>query len=76
MTGDLHLSKFTELEELQILYTLDSLIDMKDAFTNLKIKTLLISGDLVVDSQTKDYIANLRRDGIKVEIVGPQIWDS
>ena len=73
MTGDLHLSKFTELEELQILYTLDSLIDMKDAFTNLKIKTLLISGDLVVDSQTKDYIANLRRDGIKVEIVGPQI---
>jgi hypothetical protein len=73
MTGDLHLSKFTELEELQILYTLDSLIDMKDAFTNLKIKKLLISGDLIVDSQTKDYISELRRNGIKVEIVGPQI---
>jgi hypothetical protein len=46
---------------------------MKDAFTNLKIKKLLISGDLIVDSQTKDYISELRRNGIKVEIVGPQI---
>jgi len=73
MTGNLHLSKFTELEELQILYTLDSLIDMKDAFTNLKIKKLIISGDLIVDNQTKDYISELRREGIKVEIVGPQI---
>lgn len=73
MTGDLHLSRFTELEELQLLYTLDSLIDMKEAFANIKIKKLLISGDLIVDSQTKDYISELKRGGVKVEIVGPQI---
>ncbi len=73
MTGDLHLSKFTELEELQIIYTLDSLMDMKEAFTNLNIKKLVISGDLIVDKQTKDYISELRRGGLKVEIVGPQI---
>lgn len=73
MTGDLHLSRFTKLEELQMLYTLESLLDMKESFVNLKIKKLVISGDLVVDTQTKDYISELRRSGIKVEILGPQI---
>lgn len=73
MTGDLHLSRFTKLEELQILYTLDSLLDMKEAFVNLNIKKLLLSGDLIVDTQTKEYVSELRKSGIKVEIVGPQI---
>ena len=73
MTGDIDLSIFTELEELQILYTLDTLADMKEGFSNLKVKKLVISGDLIVDKQTKEYLSELRRSGIKVEIVGPQI---
>jgi hypothetical protein len=73
MTGDIDLSIFTELEELQILYTLDTLADMKEGFSNLKVKKLVISGDLIVDKQTKEYVSELRRSGIKVEIVGPQI---
>ena len=73
MTGDIDLSIFTELEELQILYTLDTFSDMKEGFSNLKVKKLVISGDLIVDKQTKEYLSELRRSGIKVEIVGPQI---
>lgn len=73
MTGDIDLSIFTELEELQILYTLDTLDDMKKGFSNLKVKKLVISGDLIVDKQTKEYLSELRRSGIKVEIVGPQV---
>lgn len=73
MTGDIDLSIFTELEELQILYTLDTFSDMKEGFSNLKVKKLVISGDLIVDKQTKEYVSELRRSGIKVEIVGPQI---
>jgi hypothetical protein len=46
---------------------------MKEGFSNLKVKKLVISGDLIVDKQTKEYVSELRRSGIKVEIVGPQI---
>ena len=71
--GDLNISKFTELEELHLLYTLDSLNDLKESFDNLKIKKLAISGDLMSDKKTQEYLKELRGRGIKVEIIGPQI---
>jgi hypothetical protein len=72
-TGDMNLSQFKNLEELHIVYTVDTLEELKDITENLSIKKLVLSGDLIKDKSSKEYIQNIRKQGIKVEIVGPVI---
>lgn len=73
LTGDMNLSQFKKLEELHIIYTIDSLEELKDLTENLSIKKLVLSGDLIKDKSSKEYIQVIRKQGIKVEIVGPVI---
>ena len=73
MTGVFNLSEFKNLNELQIIYTLDSVQELSEILTNTKIKDLTISGDLISDKESKDYIQSLRKGGIKVKVVGPVI---
>jgi hypothetical protein len=73
LSGDMNLSQFKNLEELHIVYTVDSLEELKDLTENLNIKKLVLSGDLIKDKSSKEYIQGLRKNGIKVEIVGPVI---
>lgn len=73
LTGSLGFSQFKNLEELQIVYTLDTFAELKDLTENLGIKKLVISGDLVKDKESKEQINQVRKRGIKVEIVGPVI---
>jgi hypothetical protein len=73
LTGSLGFSQFENLEELHIVYTLDTIEELKDLTENLKIKKLVLSGDLIKDKESKIQINQLRQRGIKVEIVGPVI---
>jgi hypothetical protein len=73
LTGTLGFSQFDKLEELHIVYTLDTIEELKDLTENLKIKKLVLSGDLIKDKESKNQINQLRQRGIKVEIVGPVI---
>jgi hypothetical protein len=71
--GGIQLSSFKELEVLHLIYTLDSLDEATEALANTKIGKLVISGDLASGEEAKSFISDLRRKGIKVEIVGPVI---
>jgi len=73
LTGELGFSQFEKLEELHIVYTLDTIEELKDLTENLKIKKLVLSGDLIKDKESKIQVNQLRQRGIKVEIVGPVI---
>jgi hypothetical protein len=73
LTGQLTFSQFKNLKELHLIYTLDTLTDMKEALLNLNLDKLVISGDLINDKSSKELITDIKRSGTKVEIVGPQI---
>jgi hypothetical protein len=73
LTGKLDFSQFENLEELHLVYTLDSLADMKEALLNLNLDKLVISGDLISDKESKQLITDIKKSGTKVEVVGPQI---
>jgi len=73
LTGELGFSQFQNLEELHIVYTLDTIEEIKDLTENLRIKKLVLSGDLIRDKEAKAQINQVRSRGIKVEIVGPVI---
>lgn len=73
ITGDLQLSQFEKLEELHLVYTLDSLDEALEAVSNTQIKKLVISGDLVSGENGKQMLQNIRRKGIRVETIGPVI---
>jgi hypothetical protein len=68
----MNLSQFKKLDELHMIYTLDSISELKDLTENLSIKKLVISGDLIKDKESKEYVNNLKKS-MKVEIVGPVI---
>ena len=73
LTGELGFSQFKNLEELHIVYTLDTIEELKDLTENLGIKKLVLSGDLIKDKESKAQVNQLKQRGIKVEIVGPVI---
>lgn len=70
--GKLDFTKFKKLQELHLVFTLDSL-DEISALENTNIKKLVLSGDLIKDKEAKAQIAQFRQRGIKVDIVGPVI---
>lgn len=69
--GAFNFSDFKALEELQVIYTLDSAEDLKTIVPE-NLKKLIISGDLVT-KEGKSIISSLRSKGVKIEIVGPVI---
>lgn len=73
LTGDLNFNQFESLEELHIVYTLDTIEELRELTDNLKIKKLVLSGDLIKDKEAKAQINQVRQRGIKVDIVGPVI---
>ena len=73
ISGELNLTGFKNLEELHFIYALDDLAQLKDLTENLKVKKLVLSGDLIKDKESKLYINSLKQRGLKVEIVGPVI---
>jgi hypothetical protein len=70
--GELDLSKFSNLEELHLLYSLESFDEILSINLD-KIKKMVISGDLIKNKENKLKISELKRSGKKIEIVGPVI---
>lgn len=73
MSGIPDFSVFKKLEELHIVYTLNTLDELIKIIDNIKIKRLTISGDLLDSKSVKGYTSLLKGKGIKLEIVGPII---
>lgn len=71
-TTSLDFSIFENLEELQVIYTLDSYQDLANLSVSKNLKKMVISGDLVT-KESKPVIGSLKSKGIKIEIVGPVI---
>jgi hypothetical protein len=69
--GSFDFSEFKSLEELQVIYTLDSVEDLKTIVPE-NLKKLVISGDLAT-KESKSILGSLRSKGVKIEIVGPVI---
>lgn len=69
---NLDFSMMGELDELQLIYTLNKneLIGILDS---VKFKKLVLSSDLLTNVKNKNYINSLKSKGIKVEIVGIKI---
>ena len=70
--NNLNVSVFENLEELHLVYTLDSLEELKRTLENVNIKKLVLSGDLLSDRESKDFVNSLK-SRMKIEIVGPVI---
>lgn len=70
--NNLDFNSFGDLEELHLIYTLDSLNELKTAISNTNLSKLVISGDLISGKEGKSYLSELRRK-MKVEIIGPVI---
>ena|ERR1035437_1507854 len=69
---NLDLSAMGDLEELQLVYTLESNTKLKDIMSGVTVKKLVISGDLV-SKENKAYLNSLKSKGIRIETVGPVI---
>jgi hypothetical protein len=69
---DLNLSKLGDIDELQLIYTLDPEYLTK-ALEGVNAKKLVLSGDLVSNKENKKLINSLKGKGVKVDIVGPII---
>lgn len=70
---NLDLSIFKNLEELHLVYTIDDIEQMENVIKNLKLKKLVISGDLASGKENKKYINSIKSKGVKVETIGPVI---
>lgn len=70
--NDLNISVFDKIEELHLIYTLDSLDELKTTLENVNVKKLVLSGDLLSDRESKDFVNSLK-NRMKIEIVGPVI---
>ncbi len=69
-TSELNFGAFANLEELHMIYTVNSFDDIN--IDGLKLKKLVISGD-IVNADSKKKINKLKQAGIKVEIIGPVV---
>lgn len=73
IVGDLDLSKFENLEELELVYTLDTLDQLKAIVSNLELKKLSVSGDLFSTPEGKTYLKSLRKGKMEIKIIGPVV---
>ena len=72
--NNLDLSELQELDTLELLFTIDS-DNLDSVLSSVKIKNkLVLSSDLVSDKKNKELVNELKKKGLKIEIIGPRIW--
>lgn len=64
---DLNLSGLS-VDELQLIYTTTQ--PLAEVLGDVKVKKLVISGDLLSDKENKDFVIGLKKSGVKVETIG------
>lgn len=67
---NINLAKFGTLDELGLIYTLPSGGSIEKALGGIKVKKLIISGDLLSNVENKEFIKKLKNSKVRVEIVG------
>jgi aspartate carbamoyltransferase catalytic subunit len=60
------------LEELHLVYTIND-EELIPIVQNMNLKKLVISGDLLSTKENKSLLNDLKKKGVKIEIVGPVI---
>lgn len=71
--NNLDLSDLQELDTLELLFTIDS-DNLESVLSSVKIKNkLVLSSDLVSDKKNKELVNELKKKGLKIEIIGPRI---
>jgi len=68
---DIKLSNFGKINELKLLYTIDS-DKLISVLEGISFKKLVLSSD-IISKENNNYINALKKKGIKVEIHGPKI---
>lgn len=61
-----------KLDELHLIYTLDSIDELVKCIENIDVKILTISGDLA-GKENKSILNSIKSKGVKIKIVGPVI---
>lgn len=69
--GELDFRKLPNLEEVQVIYSADSLDEVLNGLDS--VKKIVISGDLIKSKEDKLKVSQLKRSGKKIEIIGPVI---
>jgi hypothetical protein len=69
---NLNLSRLGDIDELQLIYTLDP-EDLSKALEGVNAKKLVLSSDLLSLPENKKFINSLKLKGVKLEMVGPAI---
>jgi hypothetical protein len=67
---NLNLSLFKEIDELELVYTLDEGDKLESVMSGTKVKLLRVSGDVLSLKENKKFIQDLKRSGTKVEVIG------
>jgi len=70
---NLDMSIIKNIDELQLLFTLDRDTKLSEVLKDIKVKKLTISGDVLSNKENKQFINSLKSKGLKVEIIGPII---
>lgn len=65
-----NLKNFNRLDELELVYTLDSGDKLSEVLGGVKVGKLRISGDVLESKENKEFIQGLKKSGTKVETVG------
>ena len=71
-TDGVDFSKLENIQELHLVYTIND-EELIPSVRGLNLKKLVISGDLLSLSENKSFINDLKKKGVKIEIVGPVI---
>ena len=69
---DIDISIFNKLEELEIIYTIETDKLISEIIPDT-IKLLTISSDILLNKDNKEFINSLKRSGKEVKIIGPKI---
>jgi len=71
--NNLNLSKFRNLEQLHLVYTLDNDIVLSNVIGDITPKELHLSGDIASIEDNKEFIKYLKSKSVDVKILGPVI---
>lgn len=71
--SSLDIKSLPNLEDLQLIFSLDKELKLKDIIGDLNLKNLTISSDILKDPDNKEFIKKLKSKKISIKIVGPSI---
>lgn len=69
----LDLNQLKDLEELELIYSIDPEDELGKIIDQLNLKKLTASSDILISKENKDFIKKLKQSGTEIKIIGPKI---